>query len=392
MATSNAEIGNINQSALDAELGRWIEQDRLSVHGHPKEAEYQRLSGQAKSTLQRMSMALAMPAGFQILEQGAEQLTALYEQAVTIRAQIAQDTIRGSFGVKPGQDLQTVLEADIDRATAGLGSGFSEPVRRDLISLSQAFGVNPADTMQGNVPGNKFFMAFRGKTGVNFEQVDKARKTLDQLRAASATNPELAALADKFEAGLRQVEASDPVRAANHKWINEALRTKMDTRPLRVLGGLFGALVTTIGIGQTLYTKQLSPATVGWGIATMLMVNPDLLKGNGSRALDQIAALGSPHIHKLVNAGFKGPQGRAAFEELQTIRQNNPAGLKALQKSTEGVSVAQLGALTDGVNTPLLKILSSMKPEERAAALSTFGASMNDSQKEFMGQMLEARV
>lgn len=393
MAFQNAEIGKINQSALDAELGRWIEQDRLAVQGHPKETEYKRISEQAKSILERMSMALAMPAGFQILEQGAEQLGTLYEQAVTIRAAIAHDNIRSSFGVQPGQDLQTVLEADIDRAISGLGSGFSEPIRRDLLSLSEAFGVNPADTMQGNVPGNKFFMAFRGKTGVNFDQVDKARKTLDQLRAAGNTNPELAALANKFEAGLQQVEASDPFRAAHHKWYNESFGTKVNMKPLRVLGGLFGALVTTIGLGQTVFTKghALSPATVGWGLITMLIVNPDLRKGNGAQALDQITALGTQNVFDLVNAGFKGPQGRAAFEELQAIRSSNSNGIKALQKSEE-VSVAQVGALTDGVKTPLVTVLAGMPSKQRSAALMTFGGSMTEDQKEFTGQMLEARV
>ncbi len=395
MVNNNAELGRINQSALDGALSRWVEQDKLATEGHPKEVEYKRLSEQAKSILKRMSLSLTMPAGLTGIEQGAEQLTEMYDRAVTLRAEIAQDNIRQSFGVPAGQDLQTVLESDIEKATASLGTGFQNAVSADLKNLSQAFSVNPADTLQGNVPGNRFFTNLQGKTAVDFDQVDKARTSLNQLREAGRTNPALASLADKFETGLRQVEATDPMRGAHHRWYNETFAgKKMDTKPLRILGALVGGLVTTLGIGQTLLSKdhELSPATVGWAAATMFMVNPGFLRSNGTRALETITELGSPTVNDLVSAGFKGAQGRAALEELQEIRKNNPTALKALMKSEQPLNMAQIGELTDNTSSPLLKILSKMPENKRAIALRQFGKSMTDDEKEFTGQMLEARV
>lgn len=395
MVTNNAELGRINQSALDGELSRWIEQDKLAVQGHPKETEYQKISEQAKSILGRMSLSLAMPGGLVGIEQGAEQLKEMYERAVTLRAEIAQDSIRQSFGVAPGQDLQTVLESDIEKATASLGTGFQNAVSADLKNLSQAFSVNPADALQGRVSGNKFFLNLAGKTAVDFDQVDNARKSLDQLREAGRTNPALASLADKFETGLRQVEATDPMRGAHHKWYNEHMvGPKMDTKPLRIFGAVLGGLVTTLGIGQTLFSKEhsLSPATVGWAAATMFFVNPNFLRSNGTRALETITALGSPAVNDIVTAGFKGPQGRAAFEELQEIRKSNPTALRALQKSDQPLNMAQIGTLTDSAASPLLKILAKMPEDKRGVVLRQFGQSITDDEKEFIGQMLEARV
>lgn len=395
MVNNNAELGRINQSALDAELMRWVEQDKLATEGHPKEAEFKRLSEQAKSILGRMSLSLAMPGGLAGIEQGAEQLKEMYERAVTLRAEIAQDNIRQSFGVQPGQDLQTVLESDIEKATASLGTGFQNAVGADLKNLSQAFSINPADTLQGNVAGNRFFTNLQGKTAVDFDQVDKARTSLNQLREAGRTNPALAALADKFETGLRQVEATDPMRGAHHRWYNETFAgKKMDTKPLRILGALLGGLVTTFGIGQTIFSEnhELSPATVGWAAATMFFVNPSFLRSNGTRALETITELGSPTVNDIVSAGFKGKAGRAALDELQEIRKNNPTALKALMKSEQPLNMAQISELTDSPTSPLLTILAKMPEGKRALALRQFGKSMTDDEKEFTGQMLEARV
>lgn len=386
MPNESLNIGGMNQGALDAELARWAEQDRLSVTNHPKEADYRRVSGQAQSLLQRMSVALTMPGGGQILEQEGQKLAELYEQAVTIRGEIAKAQINAS----------PVTEKDIEDATAHLPENFASSITRDLGSLNDAFGVNPADTLTGNPEGNKFFMAFRGKTGVNFEQVDKARKTLEKLREAGASNPALATLANKFEANLQRVEATDPFRAAQHRWYQEHVvgQKLTDGKPLRILGTLVGGFITAIGIGQTVFSEnhELSPATVGWGLATALFVRPDLIKGGSSRVLDQIAALGNPHIHDLIAGGFKGPEGRSAFEELQEIRGADPAALKALLKSEQPITIAQIGALTGGTNTPLLRVLSRIPENRRRDALSTFGGSMSNDERELMGQMIEARV
>ena len=204
MAKENAEIGKINQGALDAELMRWIEQDKLVIKGHPKEPEYLRLSERAKSTLLRMSLALMIPGGYTALIKDAEHLNTMYDEAVGIRSEIAADSIRTSFGVRPGQTIEGVMETEVEHATQKLGAGFSAPIQKDLHDLARAFDINPADVLQGSVPGNTFYMPHKGKAVINFEQVDKARVTITKLRTAGTANPELIGLANRFEAGLRQ--------------------------------------------------------------------------------------------------------------------------------------------------------------------------------------------
>jgi hypothetical protein len=42
--------------------------------------------------------------------------------------------------------------------------------------------------------------------------------------------------------------------------------------------------------------------------------------------------------------------------------------------------------------TPLLRVLSRIPENRRRDALSTFGGSMSNDERELMGQMIEARV
>lgn len=394
MVINSADTGSINHETLKGEASRWIEQDNLVIPGHPKEAEYARISEQAKATIGRMTLALSMPTGFSILEQGAEQLKELYEHAVTIRSEIAHEKIRQSLGVNTGQDLETTLEAEIEKATAILGAGLAAPIADDLMNLARAFDVNPADTMEGSVDGNKFFMAFNNKTGVNFGQVDKARERINRLRDTARTHPELAslaALADKFEAGLQAVESSDPARLAHHKWYQETFAGKrMNTQPAMKILRLLAAPIFAAGLWQTARSKDhtVSPATVFWGGVLIL---PALFGGSATKALNTISALGSPHIHELVASGFHGLDGKAAIEELQDIRKDNLALLKSLQKSEQPLTMSQIGMLTDGRETPLLKVLAKIPEDKRVAALQTFGRAMTNDEVEFIGKMIELR-
>lgn len=395
MVINSADIGSMNQDTLKGEMSRIIELDNQpKIEGHPKEAEYVRISEQAKATIGRMTLALSMPTGFPILEQAAEQLKELYEQAVIIRAEIAHENIRKSFGVSPGQDLETTLEAEVEKATEVLGSGLAKPITDDLMNLARAFDVNPADTMEGSVDGNKFFMAFNHKTGVNFEQVDKARARIDRLRQAARTHPELAALAalaDKFEAGLQSVEASDPARLAHHKWYQETFAGKRTNwRPAMTLLRLLAAPIFAVGLAQTAMSKDhtVSPATVLWG---GILILPGMAWDNATRVIDGMYALGSKHIHELVALGFKGVDGKAAFEELQDICKTKPSLLKSLQKSDKPLTMSQIGMLTDGKETALTKVMAKIPEDKRAAALQTFGRAMNDADAEYVGGMIAVR-
>ena len=96
MSENPTDIGRINQSAIDGELMEWIQLDGLKVQGHPKEAEFEKVSTQAKSILERMSMfakkALESPELVkQYLENGA---TAWWSSTADVTAYRAAEEAR----------------------------------------------------------------------------------------------------------------------------------------------------------------------------------------------------------------------------------------------------------------------------------------------------------
>lgn len=418
------EISGINQEAIQKEKIDWNNLDALMSGDFPRKQEYERVSAKAKKVLDVMALALGTPNGYTAIEKGVEQLKELYSTAVDIRSQVGLRNIQATLQVSPGQSIDTVLEKRIEEATPPLGEQNARDVNQYLTSLANAFAINPADTLTRNVPGNIFYRPGMGVVMVNTDVTKEHRTKLQNLRKTCNGRPDLGNLAHIIDTFLRSLDATEkvdtnPQRAAYQKWHDETFAGKrVDWTPLIKATGIVGALITTFGLGQAAYLKKLSPATVGWAAATWLLATRGSVFKNSSSntierlaattevsatntqlnelGLTQFAALGSRETDAVVRAGFRGALGKKAFEELQEIAENKDkaALLRRLLSSSQPISIADLGALTEDTKGPLLKILSQRNVSDamRRTILKTFGGKFSKADQEYVGEMLMARV
>ncbi len=382
------DINRFVENAYARESARWAELQDLNTLGHPKEAEFVAKSAKAENMLLRMRALQSLPKSYPVLKSLAEDINKLYEEVRDIRNEITNDTIAKSWGIPPSSDLESAMTADVETVLGKLGN-FDEKLLPNFTQVLRTLSMDPFEDQ----------MTF-------MSNVQESRKILREAQKKAAAAPkiasELVALEQRLQAALDKKITANPTiaRGVAHKdWYEETFTEKrIDAKPLRVMGGLIGALITTLGLAQTVFSKNhnLSPATLGWGMATMLMINPNLFsKNSGNSALDFIASLGTQNINDLVDKGFKGPEGKKAFEELQEYRKTTSGKtiLEALQKPDRKILLGDLTELTENdVATPLYKILSAMSEEDRKKALTIFGRKMTRDEEEFMGMMLENRT
>lgn len=392
-------LRSMNQGALDREMAKWEQLDTLVKPEHPMMQEYERIRAQAQTIItQRMPMTFGMTEGqgLELFEKEAEKLAELYEKAERIRSQMATDNMRTTFDIPEGTTFNAAMEAEVEAATEGLGSR-AQPIQRKLLQIAQGLGKNAADIREGDTEGNFFFFGRGPAAGmVDFDRVAEAQAFLDDLKRTENVTPELSALAQRLQIGIDQMRQIDPLRAQDRaRWdAFMAGKGKTDMKPLRVVGALLGGLITAFGLGRNAYqvfkgeTPSINAATFGWAAITMFSINPKLLQNAPARAIDQIAALGRPDVRKVIANGWKGEEGKKALEELQEVRSNNGALLRRLM-GQKSLNNAQIAALADDGETPLVRVLSRMKEEDRPQALRVMGARLDDGQVELLNAMMD---
>lgn len=396
MMVSPEMLGAMNQGALDREVAKWDQLDTLVNPEHPTFPEYERLRVNALSIISRMSLTFTMPSGGpELFEKQAEEIADLYRQAEAIRSQMVSDGMRTTLSVPDGTAFDTELENRIDAATDALGDQ-GAPIRDRLIQIARGLGTKASDVREGDTDGNFFFFPSGPAAGmVNFDKVAEAEKFLASVKTTAGVTPELAELASQLEKGVRNIRAIDPVRETGfNRW--QALRESKkgiggETKFFRFFGTLVGGLISTLGLGHNAWqifkgqTPSVNVATVGWGLLTAFSINPKLFQGGADRALEQVAAVGSQDIRKLVGAGFSGDDGRAALDELQELRGSQGALLRTLGKS-ETLTVVQVSELSD--SKPLIRVLTKLPENMRPLALRTMSARMNDTQLELLKNLM----
>lgn len=397
--TSIDLLRSMNQGALDREMAKWEELDTLVKPDHPMMPEYERIRAHAETIItKRMPLTFSMTdgKGLELFEKEAEILADLYEKAERIRSQMATDNMHAAFEIPAGTTFDTVMEKEVEAATDGLGSR-GEAIQSKLLQIAQGLGKNASEVREGDIEGNFFFFGNGPAAGmVDFDKVAEAEKFLVDLKRTGAVTPKLAALAEKLQLGIDQMRQIDPLRARDRARWDAFMAAKGTTnnKPLRILGVVLGGLITAFGLGRNAYqvfkgeTPSINAATFGWAAVTMFSLNPKLLQNAPQKAIDQIAELGRPDVRKIVANGWKGEDGKKALEEMQEIKANNNQLLRKLT-TQEKINNAQIAALVDDKDSPLLRVLSRMKEEDRPEALRIMSARLDDDQIQLLSAMMD---
>lgn len=378
------DLGDAKLNEFDGKFSQLAEQINHYTE-HPLYQEFQHVSNQAQSIIGRMSAMIRMPGAMPLYEQLATQLGQLHEKAVGIRAKMVADNMGRAFNVAPGATLEGTLEKQLDSIIDTSPTLFGK-LKKPALDIIKGVSGTAETLAEGRA--NRYFLKTRnGNIGVNFDTVNSDMKFVKQLRETN--NPQMNALADQLEKGIQQVAAADPFgRAARNEWMEQNFGSTFNTRPLKIMGGLLAGVVTTFGAAQTIFSKdhKLSPATVGWGVAFLGAMG--MFQSGKSKALDFIASVGSPDA-----ARFAPAFNKQSFTELQEIATNKSKELKALQKTDQPVTTAQVEQLTgNNPNSALAQTLAQIPETERASALINFGRKMDIGQRELLENMFDGKV
>ncbi len=393
MATPLDVLG-LNQKALDNESDKWRELDAGIPKEGPLAAEFAQVQAEATSILQRLQMVLRDPNGQKIVEGQGEKLAELYRKAVDIKSRFTQQSVGNVLGGTQ-DDMTGAIEAKIEHATDPLPTAGRKAMNADLKKIATALAVNPADVLEKTQPkGNLFFLRHYGNFGLDMDQIVKQEKFLKQVMEQGAAAPELVAVAKNLQAGIDKLKSQHQRQADGDAWYRQHFGFKMDTRPLRIMGGILGSIITTMGLAQTAFRKDhsFSPATAGWGIFTAMLVRPDLFQGGSTGLLATMASVGSTPVREAVARGVSGEEGVKAFEELQAMARNGKtkAKIDTLLASDQPITTAQLGTLNDDPNSAFVTTFSKIPEDKRAATLATLSPRMDTGKKELMTEMIRS--
>lgn len=356
---------------------------------HPRYNEYLNLSKDASDIFYSAMRAFNMPDDWQKFTDAFDQLKELYARAMEIRASMLPSSIAKAIEVQSGDTIESTLTRLIDpiKETRLIPSD-----AKKLEDMARGLAVDPADLLSGgNIQGNRYYDKANSEIFVRLGTVAKDKELIAELRRNVLPGvPELEPILKKLEDGLAQLEAYNPGRTQMFNWAMNFKDTMhhMDTRPLRLMFALGGALLSGVGLATNLITgSPVTWPTFAWAGVAAYSMFPDFMAGNGGEERAFIAQFTKPEMKELMkHLNVK------AFEELQDAR-GNPARKKLiaqLSTSSESLSPAQIGALTSGQNTPLATALSALNAKGMAqAALQTFARSFTKGETEALGVLMK---
>jgi hypothetical protein len=401
------------KSQAEIQKQKWLDLEKQPIReGELSPEKYQKYLENmtiAKSMLDKMMLASQMPGGFPMIESNAEKLNELLREQIMFRAEAAHSRVTNPLrtaGMTPEQSIEKGLDALRDKPMLN-------NIVQELDKIGKAIVENPAEVLEGGAAaGFSFWMKYRNTVALNMGSIASAEKTLKDLQANTgllSTYPDLLPLLDQYQAAIQALKQSDdfinPLKRlvgatrveVNEWWAKLQESRKINTKPLRVIGAVGGAVVTTLGLAYSLIKGQpLSWPIAFWAGITTLSVNPDILKGGAFKDEKRVMALHNPETNDFITKWFKGDTGVKAYENLQEIAQGNNENTKALKelsKLTRPLTNAEIGRLTDGKpDNPLTKVLLSIPENKRVGALRLFGRKMSRYEQEYMIQYIRTRI
>ncbi len=394
------ELAGMGPDRLESERSRWAEL-KMSVEAvrtHPLLPELERIGAQAATLWQRNAMLMNMPDAGEQISRNWEQMGELYQQAMELRARMLGTRLQSTFGLAPGSDPR---EDIMDR----LNTSFSVPegtnssmraINRTLSTYARGLTADPSAVLDGSARDAHFYRRNRnGRLMVDWNRMEAAYRNIDMIAAspASAINPEQRQLLQQMRSGIGQMEAIDPVGAAIADWRRSVPVRQTDYRPIRFLTGVGASFITGIGLIMGAKHGFTWPTALWAGIAA-LSINPSLARSNTYNAVRRLSYLNEPQIQNVIqHSGLSGDRGAAAIEELHELgRGENRSQLNALIRGNQPITMAQIGQLTDGRNTPLVEAMARLgSDEERKLFLQSFLQSRSRDEQQITREYIRGR-
>ncbi len=357
-APKNARnTADVRRDVLSEQRAKWLElKKKIQTSSNEKlKADYEKIHEEAMKLLQG-------PAS----KEDMQELATLYKDAIQIRAGMFQETLTTAMELESGKpiDENPVLMTPIDalRDTAGI-----EEIGKELSSMVLGLAMNPGDIQGGQVAGNRYWM--KGGEGipmVDLTRVSKDQSYLQRLRESQAGNAALMQSVRKISQGLETLRTVDPVQTAYFDWDKKYV-TKMDTRPLRILGILGTGLMSAIAIGFSLKNKELPNK---YGLAYMLgfayLAKPNMFQGKEKAQIETLLRFEKPEnktrLKKWSVDGFEELQGavKTRSKQMQALRKKHEDGFRLT-----ATDIAEIADKNSALEKTLITILGKGSAEEQ---------------------------
>lgn len=393
------ELAGMGPERLEQERGRWAEL-KMSVEAvrtHPLLPELERIGAQAATLWQRNAMLMNMPESGEQISHNWEQMGELYQQATELRARMLGTRLQSTFGTDPGADPR---EQVLDRLNTSfsVNDGNNRDMRainRTLSTYARGLTADPTAVLDGSARDAHFYRRNRnGRLIVDWNRVEEAQRNINMIAAspASAINPGQRELLQQMRSGMQQLGAVDPVGAAIADWRSGVPVRQTDHRPLRFVTAVGASFITGIGLIMGAKNGFTWPTAMWAGIAA-LSINPNLARSSTFNAVQRLSHLSEPRTQNLIqHSGLSGDEGAAALEELQELRRERRADVDSLLRSGRPVTMAQIGLLTEGRDTPLVQAMARLpNDDERAQFLRSFTTARSRDEQQITREFIRGR-
>ncbi len=355
---------------------------------------FERLPVKGGAVLMRIEQMQNDPDGAEGFDAAVKTLLELYTDAVEMRAEMFPDTMRKALKIEdPNVDIESDLTIGLDVLT-GHDSQQMRTLGEGMEKIASGLGEKPADVLGGSSAGKRYWKmndatgfpdVLQAKVHEDEKFLLKAEKDIGATETMK-NNPRLQDTINKLKLGIAELKKVNPMMTGWYQWQTTYGPRTMDTKPLRVLGLISGFTVAGLGLGHSLYTgKDLTWPTGAWGILAALCAYPNLKdsilapeKYKRDQTMAAIEKYNTPAKRELIS-NFT-PE---SFNELIDIPKKELQDFRKKMirdaKNGQTTSLAEIGRLTDGKETPLYTMLSNLNSKKVAATIDlVLGAKKDD--------------
>jgi len=345
--------------------------------------ELMTVQAKAETTIGLMRQLLDSPDGdpTDAITQHAESLLELYREAEQIFGRAMDHQIMTAFRAPTMDDAETAMEDQLEAAKAECEEMGLPHLTDPLETIVKKLQVRTGDILTGDTKKRGPYLFDESQllslTSGTDKDIAHLEKMMPQYKGKTRE------LACNLLCALKGMRSVDKVNADRRDFYKSISRG-MNTGPARKILAMVAIPIVLLGLWQTVRGRGFSPATLIWAVVAAFALKPDLLRGLGTRAEEEVARMGNPDTRRILECkGFGGPNAAKAYEELQDLW-TDAEGKKMITDfrsgKRDGVTEGEVAMLTGGTDSALYQELAKLPSDKDRKAVfdSLLGECMRD--------------
>lgn len=295
----------------------------------------------------------------------------------SLKLEIAGEKARASLIASAGSEAKRYSNVS-EIITAAFGDTIE--INKMLQPIAKRLSENPEESKRG--PSYYTKDTENGFVTINLGQIQADIFQLKEMEN-SILIPEKKAVLGKFIAALESIRDADPVTNKSNILGRAVMDAKgqRDYKPLRLIGAIGGLVVTMIGIGVGIRSKdkKIPAATFLWAGILGLSLFPDFLQEKGMGIIKDFMAFNDPKVQGfLAKHKIEGKGGKDAVAELFKLGKNGYNKVVAMLKGTKPITEEMIINIGIKKEETLFALLKNMKNDDRRLFFTLFSPYMDE--------------